>query len=327
MAKPRYRVPSTAALVAFEAAARHCNFSRAAEELNTSQSAISRHIAGLEARFGASLFERRHKKLSLTEQGDHFYRAVVSGLDSIQTAAGAIAHLSGSDQLTIACTHEISHLFLMPRFEALQAAVGEAIQIRILTCEYDALEAEPDPRIDLMFAYGELKDRTGQGGDGADSALVFREAVMPLASPVFAAANEADLSRGPAAWGGLPFLKLTKPNRGWATWEEWFARAGAPAAAPRYLWFDNYVYLLEAAAAGRGLALGWRGLTERYQEAGSLTAVTAEAVTFERGLHALLTRRGRDRPAARACLAFLRAAGPAEGSRLSSPPAVTLPTL
>jgi len=73
MIKNRYRVPSTSALQAFEAAARHCNFSRAAEELHTSQSAISRHIASLEARLDTSLFDRQRKKrLILTHIGPLF---------------------------------------------------------------------------------------------------------------------------------------------------------------------------------------------------------------------------------------------------------------
>ncbi|MGD8421988.1 MAG: LysR family transcriptional regulator, partial [Gammaproteobacteria bacterium] len=85
MSARRHRIPSTSALQAFEAAARHCNFSRAAEELYTSQSAISRHISALESSLNTSLFDRRRKKhLFLTAQGKQFHEAVVAGLDNIR---------------------------------------------------------------------------------------------------------------------------------------------------------------------------------------------------------------------------------------------------
>ena len=92
---PRRQIPSTAALIAFESAARHCNFSRAAAELNTSQSAISRHISGLETQLSAQLFERRNKTVRLTDAGTQFYHAVVSGLETISTAAAAVAEATG----------------------------------------------------------------------------------------------------------------------------------------------------------------------------------------------------------------------------------------
>ena len=92
MSQKRYRIPSSSALQAFEAAARHCNFSRAAEELHTSQSAISRHISSLEDSFNTLLFDRYQKrKLVLNQSGELLYRAVVSGLDNIQAAIDSIS--------------------------------------------------------------------------------------------------------------------------------------------------------------------------------------------------------------------------------------------
>ncbi len=294
----RYSIPSTAALVAFESAARHLNFSRAAEELNTSQSAISRHIAGLEGRLNTSLFERRRKKLILTPQGAYFQQAVVAALDNLQVAGNAIAGLSQRQHLTIACSHEVSHLFVMPRFEALQAAVGADIQIRIMTYEYDAMDTSLDPRVDLIFSYDT------SWAAPSERAVACEEAVRPVCAPAFAAANREILEQPVAAWAALPFLQLSKENKGWATWQDWFTAMGAPETTPDYLPFGNYVYLLEAAAAGRGLALAWRGQVERYLEMGALVPVSDDYVAFDHSLHVLLTPRGSDHPAARASLAF-----------------------
>ncbi len=128
-------------------------------------------------------------------------------------------------------------------------------------------------------------------------------------APLFAAANRKVLARPPAKWRDLTFLKLTKTNRGWATWEDWFARVGGPEVAPHYYGLDNYVYLLEAAAAGRGIALGWRGMIERYTDTGSLIRLGEGFVSFDRPLYAVLAPRARGRVAAHRCLQFLEKIG------------------
>ena len=304
MAERRYRIPSTSALKAFEAAARHCNFSRAARELHTSQSAISRHIANLEASLETSLFNRlRQRRLVLTPQGEQFYRAVVAGLDNIQNCIDAISGARADDQLTIACTHENSHLFLLPRFDALQRALGADKTIRVMTYEYEAMEEPLDPAIDIVFRY-----QPGRA-DGEDSALILREAVIPVSGAEFLRRHRAVLRRGIEAWLELPFLELSRRNYGWATWEDWLGRNGGVDLKPRYQYFNNYVYLLDAAAAGKGLALGWRGLIERQLEAGALQAVGRAYTEFDRGIHAVLTEYGAGKALARRCLEWLAWSG------------------
>ncbi|NNF78991.1 MAG: LysR family transcriptional regulator [Rhizobiales bacterium] len=292
-------IPSTSALLAFESAARNGHFSRAAEELNTSQSAISRHIAGLEDQLGTKLFERKGGKSALNGAGERLFRSVALGLETIQAAALEISNAPDDEQLVIACTHEISHLYLMPRFDALQKTAGQPI--RIMTFDYDNFDVLADPRIDMVFSYQDL------GAPPEHQAVAFSEAVIPVCAPSFAEAHKAALHRGPGTWGSLPQLELTKSNRGWATWEDWFAAKGLsrPAGA-NHLGFDNYVYLLEAAAGGRGLALGWRGLIESYLDTGRLVAVGDQFIEFNRPLLAVLTERAQDRSIARKCLTFIR---------------------
>ncbi len=295
---------------AFEAAARHCNFSRAAEELHTSQSAISRHVSSLESQLGSVLFNRqRKKKLLLTARGNQFYHAVVAGLDTIRNCMDSIAGTPVDDQLTIACTHEISHLFLLPRFDALQRALGARRTIRVMTYEYEAMERRPDPDIDIQLRYDVER------AVAAEAALIVREAVVPVVAPAFYRQHRDCLERGVEDWRGLSFLELSRPNYGWATWNEWFARQGVPGFKPGFLYFNNYVYLLDAAAAGKGVALGWRGLIERHFEAGVLRGLNIPFTGFERGIHAVLTESGRRRPLAREGLdCLLRLAGDARGA-------------
>ena len=296
----RHNIPSTSALLAFESAARHCNFSRAAEELYTSQSAISRHISTLEERFDTLLFERyKRKNLILTDQGQQFYRSVVSSLSQLQSAVESISNSIYNQQVTIACTHEISHLYLMPRFEELQNKLGEAINLRIMTFDYDMMDTSLDPRIDIIFVFD-------AGNIGKEHrCLLFQEAIRPVCSPVFAK-QYADILNGPVEqWLQLPILTLSKQNRGWATWDDWFKTHSTDFTPQVYTQFDNYVYLLEAATAGRGLALGWQGLIERHLENNSLQAITADYVTSERAIHAVLTPRGQSNKIAGTCLNLL----------------------
>lgn len=300
MTTRHYRIPSTGALRAFEAAARHCNFSRAAAELHTSQSAVSRHIANLESQLDTSLFDRiRNKRLVLTPQGEQFYRAVVSGLDNIQSSIDSISGTRAADQLTIACTHEISHLYLLPRFDALQQALGDDKTIRVMTYEYESMDARLDPDIDILLQYdvGRVAPE--------DRVEIVHEAVMPVMSPEFYRRYRARLSRFAVDWEALPLLELSKRNYGWATWDEWLWENAPQTSRPRYQYFNNYVYLLDAAVAGKGVGLGWRGLIERYLETGVLRGCGSDYTVFERGIHAVLTAGGKSKPLARHCLSCL----------------------
>ena len=288
-------------LRAFEAAARHANFTRAAGELGIPQSSVSRYIAELEHEIGVRLFERNRRAVSLTLAGEVFHRAAVVGLERIATGARAAASLAEDLRIVIACGHATSHQLVMPRFEALRQELGETVCLRVLTLDYDMLDRVGDHEVDLVFTYDETT------GAPADRTRVFGEAVMPVCSPDFAATHAQALARPVAEWGVLPFLRLARPSRGWATWHDWFEVAGYPEPPPRYTGIEDYVYLIEAAVAGQGLALGWRHFIDRYIEAGSLVPVADDFVELDRTCFARLTERGRQRPAARRCLEALGA--------------------
>ena len=299
----KYRTPSISALVAFESAARLLNFSEAAKELNTSQSAISRHIQGIEGRFNAQLFERRQQKrhrLHLTEQGEQYYRAIAAALEGIHVASETLSHTSTQSQLTIACTHEVSHMVLMPKFDALQKTIGADVPVRIMTFEYDAMQSSLDPRIDLVFSYGDSRYLPEAG------CVVFKEAIQPVCSPAFFEANKEILSGPVSGWGELDFLKLTKPspNKGWASWEDLFKYYGLVDFRPNYINYDNYIYLLEAAAAGKGVGLGWQNMVDRHLDEGILMTLGNEYVPQNSALFTMLTEKGKDHRCASQLLDF-----------------------
>ena len=226
-----YRIPPTSALIAFESAARHGNFSRAARELRTSQSAISRHIAGLEQQLSTRLFDRSRTGVSLTDAGNRYRDAVATGLGAIHAGAAEVAELSDDEQVevVIACSEEVSHIFMMPRYDAFRKVFGERVRIRILTYHYSIQYLPPEPVADLVLAWNV--------GDVApeDHVVIYREAVRPYCSPSFAEAH-ADILNGPVTgWGELTFLDLARPNEGWASWEDWFKTVERPDTAPQFV--------------------------------------------------------------------------------------------
>ena len=284
------------ALRAFEAAARHSNFNRAAEELGTHQPTVSRYIAELEHEIGVRLFERSHRSVTLTTAGEIFHRAVAIGLERIAAGARTATSVSEDQRVVVACGPGTSYQFVMPRFENLRQVIGNDACLRILTLDPDMLDGPGDDEVDLVIAFDETK------GAPEDWATVFEEAVTPVCSPDFAAAHAHVLARPVAEWSSLPFLSLARPARGWATWHDWFESAGSPAPPPRYTGIEDYVYLLDAAVAGQGLALGWRYFIDRHLDAGTLVTVVDGFVESNRSCFARLTRRGRQRPVARRCL-------------------------
>ena len=295
-----YRIPPTSALIAFESAARHGNFSRAARELRTSQSAISRHIASLERQLSTRLFHRSRTGVSLTDAGSRYRDAVAIGLGAIHAGAAEVAELSSVEQveLVVACSDEISHLFLMPRYDALQKALGEQVRIRILTYQHNIRYLPPTPVADVLLTWDAATNAP------EDCAVVLKEQVSPLCSPGYAALHAETLRRPVTDWSKLTFLDTARTNEGWTSWDEWFDVVGRPSAEPRYANFDNYTYILEAAAAGQGIALGWRHFIERYLESGALITLDDKFLETDNRFCAVVTKKGRQRPLARKCINF-----------------------
>ncbi len=289
-------LPSIRTLRIFDSAARHLSFSAAAVECHTTQPAVSRTIADLERRLSVPLFERCHRTIRLTPAGEVYHRSVSNGLERIAAGMLTASSIPEGQRVVVACGHGTSHLFVMPRFEALRRILGEDICLRILTLDYDMLDRLDDGEVDLMLVFDETSNAS------KDMVAVFNEAITPVCSPGFAATHAQTLARPVAEWSSMPFLWLARAPSFWATWHDWFESVGYPSPPPRYTGIEDYVYLLEAAIAGQGIALGWRYFVDHHIESGALVSVTNGYVELDRGCFARFTERGRLRPVARQCL-------------------------
>lgn len=238
--------------------------------------------------------------MSLTDAGSRYRDSVTIGLGAIHAGAAEVAELSNEEQVevVIACSEEVSHIILMPRYDALQKTLGERVQVRILTYHYSEQYLPPEPVPDVILTWNAAKAAP------EDQVIVYREAVKPFCSPGYAAAH-ADTLRGPmTGWGGLTFLDLTRPNEGWASWEDWFDVVGHPEPEPPHVGYDSYLYLLKGATAGHGIALGWRHFIEHHLETGALVELADGYTETDNYYYCALTEKGRRRSIARKCLAF-----------------------
>jgi len=293
MSSRKYNLPSLSPLVAFEAAARLQGFARAAEELNTSQPAVSRHIRNLEIRYGTELFYRDKSPICLTPKGSQFYTSVVQSLEALQTAVQSLRQIE--ERVTIVCSHSVSHLLLMPLYATLRQKMGRDVELRIMTVEYNLLQAAVETGADIVFQYSaEPPERK--------HVVVCDEEIKPVGSAEIVEQAQRALE---GRCDPPMLLKLQKENYGWMDWDDW------SSAHPEYSgWqvseeFDSYVYLLQAAVSGQGLGLGWRRFVDDYLNRGDLIELPVSWHSKNTKLFARLTRYGAQNALAEKCLALL----------------------
>ena len=251
------QLPPLQSLLHFEAAARHLNFTLAAEELGATQPAVSLRIRGLEAELGVPLFHRQHRGVRLTDEGERLYDTVRRTLDSLRDAMADVRRQQSRRTLTLSTDFGFAKLWLLPRMNALRQALP-GLQLRVLTSQ-----GAPDPRTDdtdLAIVFG---DRPAAD----EPTLLFSERVVPVCSP--------SLLQDARPLATLPLLQLQQhgTDARWMDWNEWFKAHGqrAPAATDA-ITFNDYSLVVQAALEGLGVALGWAPLVDDLLARGELVA-------------------------------------------------------
>jgi putative choline sulfate-utilization transcription factor len=275
-------LPPLSALVAFEAVARHLSITRAADELALTQAAVSRKIRALEDDLGVRLFERLHRALRLTAEGERLQAAASASLSHVAETAEQL-RLRGGGQVEVSTTIAFASFWLMPRIPQFRSEHPE-VELRI---------SVSDPFVDPAREGVDAGIRYGPGDwPGLTSMHLFDEEVFPVCSPGYLAAHPelADV----AALAGQTLLHLDVDYHAWTDWATWFrALDQEPPPRRRGLQFNTYTILIQAATAGQGVALGWRHMVDDFLDQGSL--VRPIAATYRpRGAYYLV--HPRDRP-------------------------------
>ncbi|RVT91137.1 LysR family transcriptional regulator [Sphingomonas crocodyli] len=253
------------ALRAFEASARHLNFTRAALELCVSQGAVSHQVAALERRLGTRLFRRLPRGLALTDEGRALVPVLAEAFDRIGATLDRYAGGHLTEVLTVGVVGTFAVGWLLPRLEDF-ARAHPHIDLRVLT---------NNNRVDLAGEGLDLAIRFGDGAwHGTQADPILDAPLSPLCAPAVA----ARLDR-PEALGGEMLLRSYRADE----WPRWFAAARLPCPPLRGPLFDSSVLMVAAAAAqGQGVALAPPALFAAELAAGRIVQPFAITVTTGR---------------------------------------------
>lgn len=260
MASLNRMLPPLGPLVAFEAVARHLSITRAADELALTQAAVSRKIRGLEDDLGVRLFDRLHRALRLTAEGERLQAVAAASLSHLAETAEQLRRRGASAQVEVSTTIAFASFWLMPRIPQFRARNPE-VELRL---------SVTDPFVDPAREGVDAAIRYGSGDwPGLVSQLLFDEEVFPVCSPGYLSAHP-ELTGLPAL-AEQTLLHLDVDYHAWTDWASWFRELGQePPPRRRGLQFNTYTILIQAATAGQGVALGWRHMVDDFLAQGSL---------------------------------------------------------
>lgn len=233
-------LPTVAELAAFTACARTGATTRAAEELNLTQSAVSRSLATLEDRLGVRLFHRVRRRLVLSDAGRAFLREAEPLLADLRRAAvGVMAFGGRADVIRLAVLPSFGTSWLIPRLAAFRVLHPQAsfdISARLGPVDFDQ-----DP-FDMAIQRRDMRP------PGAEVVDLMEEWLIVVASPALVTGPVSD-----AALARLPLLQQsTRPS----LWLDWFRDAGMdPRPILRGARFEQFGMLVAAAVSGLGVAL------------------------------------------------------------------------
>ncbi len=217
---------------AFEAAARHLNFTSAADELGLTQSAISQHVRSLEMRLGVQLFRRNPRGLSLTDDGRRLAPQVGSAIAMLASAAASYDAGPSERLLTVATSVSIAQWILAPHLSSF-AEEHPNVRLRILSTIW------PD---DFKASVADVEIRFGSEKQvGAGARRMTPDSLIVIGSPKL---------QGPLE--DLPLIEAVGTSEGWRHWAE---HVGCQSRLEPSLLVDAHGLALDLAVNGAGVAL------------------------------------------------------------------------
>lgn len=269
----RLKIPSLQALACFDAAARHESYTRAAQELALTQSAVSRQINTLEAFLGVALFKRTRHGVALTRRGAQYAMQIAPRLQALeQDTLDVMSAQGGGGALHLAAVPTFATRWLIPRLPLL-AANRPDITVHIETRTRPFMFAES--HFDAALYAGTAEQVASWVGTQA--LRLTADEVLPVCSPTRMGGQSA---LTPEAMAEMPLLQQsTRPT----AWRQWFDALNVPApqalAGPRY---ELFSMTAAAAAQGMGLALVPRLLIEAELARGELAIVHPQMAPGQR---------------------------------------------
>ncbi|WP_152474082.1 LysR substrate-binding domain-containing protein [Roseovarius sp. THAF9] len=281
---PKPHLPPLDLMEPFEAAARLGSFTRAADELSVTQSAISQRVRKLEALLDTQLFERGHRTITLTPEGRELLIGVRAALQHMTAATRALRQRDDRPRIRLGADTSMAQLWLAPRL-APALADSPPLMLDLLASDTEAELLTAD--IALLHGAGDWP--------GFTATRLFADAVFPVCTPDFLAHTPLGT---PEDLLSAPLIDLDYTHWNWMNWGIWLTEAGLdPTRATTLMRTNSYMALLDAARAGLGVALAWEGQLAEDLTTGRLVRPIDTAVTTPFGYYLIL--RDTAEPAAR----------------------------
>jgi len=253
---PWHRLPPLRSFRVLEAAARHQNYTRAADELHLTHSAVSHQIHALEASLGVRLFERSGRQMRATESGRQLAHDVRATLDALAAAVERVRGGDAANSLTVSVLPSFAAAWLVTRLGGFLEAHPQ-IELRLESTT--ALADFRNDGVDVAIRYG------SGNYDGYETVKLFDDELFPSMSPKLYRSARV---RTPADLARVPLLRIRTH-----TWSPWFAAAGVNLPEPRRgPVFNDSELALQAAMQGQGVVLARGSLAAAKLRAGTLVA-------------------------------------------------------
>ena len=274
-----YDLPPLAQLEAFEAAARCLSFTKAADELSLTQSAVSRQIKSLEEHFELALFRRLHRALRLTEEGETLRQAVGDMLAQLHEVSGRLRRRPGSRMVVVTTTPGFAGVWLIPRLASFTAAYPD-VDVRI-SASNGFVNLDRDG-VDLAIRYHTHE------GVGAHADRLFGEVIFPVCSPRLARDPARPLKKPEDL--RLHTLLHMEPNAAGVlqSWPMWLRALKLESLVPAsVLHFSMYDQMIQATLAGQGVALGRSPLIDSLLRSRKLVAPFKQTMVSPRSYYVM----------------------------------------
>ena len=274
MNKFRKSLPPLASLLPFEATARLGSVTKAAEELNLTQAAVSRQIRALEDNLGTKLFTRRNRAVFLTEDGQALNQSVSSGLETISVSALQLRKTAKSNEVILFAQLCEGLYWLMPRLSKFYQA-HQNIEVKVSVSTRPVTETLE--HFDLA-----LQTSTRNSGD-CDLVFTVADEVFPVCSPKY-----LDQYGYPVKVTDLPNHRLLHHKvypQDWIEWDDWLEQLNLSfKVGDKGIVYDSYPMMIQSAIEGHGIALAWRQTTSQLIDSGQLTRPVEESLILDQGL-------------------------------------------
>ena len=256
------KIPSIDLLRGFVAVGRRMSITLAAEDLFLTQSAVSRQVHGLETALGVKLFERAHRSIRFTPEGERLFLVADDAMQQLQDAVGALQDSLRHRPVTVTASIGFVSLWLLPRLRGFQLQYPE-VEVR-LSANNQVVDLRQEG-LDVAIRY------CPEAAMPSGASRLFGETIFPVAHPSLGLTH-LDTPELIAEFTLLEFEGDPSP---WWQWKSWLEAQGWAGVKPKgIVRFNLYDQVIHAAEAGQGIALGRGQLISPMLNDGRLIALT-----------------------------------------------------